>query len=131
MSATTSGNIFLDEMIKTIPAARVEGMKMAAHIVWDAAMVVLSENVLAIVCFLLFIFAVAMLKAMTGRWGMLGSFLYNFLYFGTLLCIGLIWGPEVFIQDWFRVACTLALYPLCYLVTGKIIDTLGLRTNRL
>lgn len=126
MNATTSGNIFLDEMVQMLPGAIAEGMKIAAHIMWDAAMVVLSENTLAIVGFLLFIFVVAMLKAMMGRWGMLGSFMYNFLYFGILLVVGLIWGPEVFVHDAFRAACTVILYPICYWVTGRILDATGL-----
>jgi hypothetical protein len=64
---------------------------------------------------------------MMGRWGGLGSFLYNFFYFGILLVIGLISGSEVFVDDYFNVACAIILYPICYVLSGMILDKMRVR----
>jgi hypothetical protein len=67
---------------------------------------------------------------MMGRWGSLGSLLYNFFYFGTLYIIGLLWGPEIFVDDLFNAACAVVLYPACYLLVGYILERTGLKARR-
>jgi hypothetical protein len=104
-----------------------EGMKQAAQMLWGILMVFLKEHWFAVMIGLLLIFIVVTFKAMLGRWGSLGSFLYNFFYFGTLFVIGLIWGPEVFVNDIFHAACAVLLYPICYFLVGMILEKTGLR----
>lgn len=94
---------------------------------WDILLAFLLENWFWVLLALFILFIFVTLKAMMGRWGSLGSFLYNFLYFGILLIIGLIWGPEVFVDDYFNAACAVILYPICYVVTGMILDKMGVR----
>jgi hypothetical protein len=94
---------------------------------WDFAMPFLFEHWLMIMLFLLFIAAVALTKAMMGRWGMLGSVIYNFLYFGVLFLILLIWGTDFFANDLFKPLCTVILYPVCYRITGWILDRSGFK----
>lgn len=94
---------------------------------WGVLMGFLSVNWfwVLLVLFVLFIFVT--LKAMMGRWGSLGSFLYNFFYFGTLFVIGLIWGPGIFVNDYFNAACATILYPICYVLVGVTLDKMGVR----
>ena len=102
-------------------------MRQVAHLLWSALLVFLSAHALWVIAFIVVIFAVAILYALLGRWGLLGSVLYNTLYFGILFIVGLIWGPDVFISDAFHAACTVVLYPICFLVTGWILDWTGVK----
>lgn len=104
-----------------------EGNKQAAHWLWDGLQTFLIAHWLLFIGGLFLLFVIATFKAMMGRWGSLGSLLYNFFYFGTLYIIGLIWGPEVFVNDLFNAACAIILYPVCYLLVGWILDKTGLR----
>lgn len=110
------------EMVELMIRSFNDGMKLAAHMLWDILTSFLSEHWLAILVVLFVFFVAVTFKAMMSRWGSLGSFLYNLLYFGTLLVVGLIWGPEVFINDYFSAATTVILYPICYFLVGLVID---------
>lgn len=108
----------------------VEAPKEAARFLWyQILMPILHEHWLGIGIFIFLIFLVVTIKAMMGRWGALGSFLYNLLYFSILFIIGLIWGPEVFVSDWINFFTTLVLYPVCYWIVGCILDKTGLKTR--
>ena len=115
------------QMLDSISRGVEDGTKQAVHILWTALLSNLTAHWLVIIIILFAVFVALTLKAMMGRWGSLGSFIYNFLYFGTLLIIGLIWGPNVFLGDFFKAACTAILYPVCYLITGYILERTGLR----
>lgn len=104
-----------------------KGMKQGAHMLWDILIFFLKGHWLGFLILLFVIFISVTLKAMMGRWGGLGSFLYNLFYFGTLFIIGSIWGPEVFVNDYFNAACTVILYPICYYITGVILDGTGVQ----
>lgn len=107
-----------------------ESTKQTAHWIWDILIFFLKEYWLGVLLLIFVVFVYVTLKAMMGRWGSLGSFIYNFLYFGTLFVIGLIWGPEVFVNDFFNAACAIILYPICYIITGRIFDKFGVRRFR-
>lgn len=115
------------QMLDSISRGVEDGTKQAVHILWTTLLSNLTAHWLVIIIILFAVFVALTLKAMMGRWGSLGSFIYNFLYFGTLLIIGLIWGPDVFLGDFFKAACTAILYPVCYLITGYILERTGLR----
>jgi hypothetical protein len=119
------------DFAKEIINATEEGAKQGARMLWDIVLEILKAHPLAVTLILLAIIAIAMVKFMLGRWGMLGSVLYNFFYFGTLLAIGLIWGPGVFVSDFFSAACTLILYPICYFAVGIILDWIGVRRSKM
>ncbi len=129
MTATPTplGPDFTKQMINLLFNAMDEGTKQAARMLWSIFMSFLSQHWFAVMGLIFFIFIVVTLKAMLGRWGSLGSFLYNLFYFGTLFVIGLIWGPEVFVNDFFNAACAVILYPVCYIITGVILDKMGVR----
>lgn len=104
-----------------------KGTQQAARMLWSVLISILKEHWFAVISVLFLVLVAVTFKAMMGRWGSLGSFLYNALYFGTLFIIGLIWGPEIFVNDIFNAACTAILYPVCYLLVGYILDKTGLR----
>lgn len=108
--------------------AAEDGAKQAAHMLWSALLSFLAAHWLAVMFGLFIVFIVVTLKAMMGRWGSLGSFLYNFFYFGILFVVGLIWGPEVFLGNFFGAACAIILYPVCYWLSGVVMDRMGVAT---
>jgi hypothetical protein len=84
---------------------------------------------MTVIIFLAVVFAT--LKDMMERWGMWGSVLYNALYFGALLKIGLMWGPDIFVSNFFNTACTIAPYLICYLVIGIILNGIAVLSGRI
>ena len=116
---------FPKEVVGAFMNAIDDGTKQAARMLWSALMTFFAEHWIAVMIVFFLVFVFATLKAMMGRWGTLGSVLYNSLYFGILLVVGLIWGPDIFTSDIFNAACTVILYPICYLATGIILDKFG------
>lgn len=108
-------------MIELIPNAIEQGTKQAAEILWSVALSLLADHWLLLISIFFIMLIIATAKAIFGRWGMLGSVLYNFFYFGILFIIGMIWGSEVFVSDYFNFACTALLYPVCYFIVGLIL----------
>lgn len=108
----------------------VEAPKEVANILWYQVLIpTLKEHWLSIGVLFFIVFIIVTLKAMMGRWGSLGSFLYNLLYFSVLFIIGLIKGPEVFVSDWMNFFTALLLYPACYWIVGWILDKTGLKSR--
>ncbi len=128
MVATSTGLSNLpQQMIALIPAAIEEGNKQAARMLWGILQNFLLEHWFLSVGIFFLLFSIATLKAVLGRWGSLGSLLYNFLYFSSLYLAGLIWGPEIFVNDFFNAVCAAILYPSCYLLVRYILNKAGLR----
>jgi hypothetical protein len=126
MPTTTSPDIAavtIDRFIGALENGILDGIQM----VWDIVISLLKEHLLLIAVVLLILLSIAFFKAMMGRWGMLGSVLYNVLYGSALLLIGFIWGPEVFVNDYFNLLCAVLLYPICYLAVGAILNKIRVR----
>ncbi len=99
----------------------------AFRMIWDIGIAYLAQHWIAALIGLLAIFIVALIRAfVTGRWAMLGSVVYNYLYFGTLFLIGSIWGPELFANDYFKIVLVI-LYVICFILTGKFLSKIGVR----
>lgn len=122
------GPDFPKQLVDLVLSAADQIAKEVAHMLWSALLSFLAQHWLGAMGLLFFAFIIATVKAMMGRWGTLGSLLYNFIYFGILFVIGLIWGPEVFLNDIFKAACAMILYPVCYVAVGLILNRTGLRT---
>jgi len=120
---TSTLSVMIDALFKGIETAT----QQIARILWSALLSFLTAHWFAVLVAIFVIFVVALLKAMLGRWGSLGSFLYNLFYFGILFVIGLIWGSEVFVNNLFNAAVAIILYPICYFITGLILEKTGLR----
>lgn len=104
------------------------GTIQAYQLIWGLMIKpLLLAHWFSLLLLLLFLFIVLFFEAMMGKWGAFGSLTYNTLYFGALLAVILIWGVEVLVGDFFNFACAVILYPVCYLITGKIIDKFGFR----
>lgn len=126
MTPTTTPLLeFVQNMPTLILNAFEEGVKQGAHLLWSVLISTLQQHWRFLMAVFFLIFIVATLKAMIGQWGMLGSVLYNLFYFGTLFIVGLIWGPEVFLNDYFNAACSIILYPVCYFLVGWILRKTG------
>lgn len=116
-----------NQLIPKILNAISEGTKKAYKMLWDIFMSHMSGHWLELFSILFVIFIFLLLWALVTRhWGSLGSFLYNFFYFGTLLLIGWTVGPEFFANDYFKIFLVL-LYIVCYFLVGKIIKGFGFR----
>lgn len=129
MTPTTTplGPDFPKQVVNLLMDSIEKGTLQAAQMLWEILLAFLSENWFWVLLTLFVLFVFVTLKAMMGRWGSLGSFLYNFFYFGTLFVIGLIWGPSVFVNDYFNAACAVILYPICYVLVGATLDKMGVR----
>lgn len=118
---TATSTFSPDNVVPLLLESIEQGTKDAANMLWSLLLSYVSEHWLVIGLVLFAIFIAVTIKAMFGRWGALGSFLYNLLYFGTLFVVGLVFGPEVFIGNWFGFFTAVVLYPVCYLFVGLII----------
>ena len=116
------GPDFVKELIPRIIEEVGIATAKAFHIIWDAGMTYLAEHWIAVIIGLFLIFAIAFIRAfVTGCWAMLGSVVYNYPYFGTLFIVGLIFGPEVFANDYFKIVLAI-LYVACFILTGKFLS---------
>src|ERR1700739_2425359 len=104
-TTTPFGPDFVKELIPWLMAQIGDATAHAYRIIWDAFITLLWQHwVITIVVLVLILVAATIRAVTTGRWGWLGSVLYNYLYFGTLFVVGLIWGPEIFANDYFEIA---------------------------
>lgn len=129
-SSTAVGTDYPKEMVEMMIQSSEGGSKWAARMLWDVLITFLVENWVWVFLGLFAVFILVSFKATLGRWGSLGSFLYNFFYFGTLFVFGLIWGPEIFTEDIFNAACAVILYPICFFLVRFILDKTRLRRPR-
>lgn len=131
ISTTTQfGSSFAKDLIITIIEKSDEVTKKIYQALWHALLSFLAAHLFIVITVLAVIFFIAIGDyIITGRWRMLGSVLYNYLYFGVLLVIGLIWGSDIFVSDIFHLACTAILYPICYLVTRAFLNVTGIRRH--
>jgi uncharacterized membrane protein (DUF106 family) len=125
-TTTPFGPDFYKDLIAQMFKAVDDGTKMLYQLLWDELISFLVQHWLLTVTFLLAILIYAFIRALAGRWGMLGSVLYNYFYFGTLFTIGLIWGPKVFADDYFKIALVI-LYVICFLLVGQILRKTGVK----
>ena len=121
------GPDFVKELIPWMFARIGEETAKAFRMFWDIGMTYLAQHWVVVLVGLFVIFVVALIRAfITGRWAMLGSVVYNYLYFGTLFLIGTIWGPELFANDYFKIVLVI-LYVVCFILTGKFLSQIGVR----
>jgi hypothetical protein len=98
-----------------------DGTKQLIQLYWSVLTSFLTEYRIAVTVVIFLTVVFATLKDMTERWGMWGCVLYNTIYFGALLKIGLMWGPDIFVSNFFNAVCTVVPYLVCYLVIGIIL----------
>jgi hypothetical protein len=105
-----------------------DGTKMAYRAGWHSLLAFLSTHLIAVLLTLLLILFVAIAVYLTsGRWAMLGSVLYWYLYFGIIFLIGQIAGTDFFVSDFFHLLSGVALNPICYFTVRIILNKTGIR----
>lgn len=114
-------------MIESAIKALENGIIGGVNLAWIWFLEILKRNWVFIFTIFSIILFIATIKAMIGRWGTLGSILYNMFYFGTLFILGLVFGPQIFLDDIFKMICTVILYPICYWLVGLILNKINLR----
>ncbi len=113
-------------MLKIYDDAQVQAYRM----IWNVVMSFLAQNLLLVISLLVLVLLLALAEwRITGRWGFLGYVLYHYIYAGALLLIDLIFGPNVFANDYFEVVFAL-LYICGFLITRMILKSLGVRFYR-
>jgi len=129
MIATTTplGTDFVKEIVSMFIKTINDSQLYWARIFWSEFLLFLGKHWIPILAILIILIIIAIIKALMGYWGMLGSILYHYLYYGILLIIGLIWGADIFVSDLFHEICTIILYPVCYVLVRIILDKTGLR----
>ena len=109
-------------LLDTIQEATIKDIK----IMWNWAMSYFLANLWIVIGILLIVLVYALFRAFMGHWWVLGSVLYNYLYWGSLLIIGLIFGPEIFAGTYIDIGLFI-LYVLCYIAVGKILKKIGVQ----
>lgn len=122
-----TGPNFAKELVTGMLSMYDKALRSVYHSAWDIFMSTIKEHWLLILSILLGLLIISIIIALMGRWGFFGSLMYNYLYFGVLFILGLIKGPEVFLNEYFEFFCILLLYPVCYKIVGIILDKLNLR----
>ena len=110
--------------LNTIQEATIKDIQIA----WSWAMSYLLAHLWIVISILLIVLVYAVFRAFMGHWWVLGSVLYNYLYWGSLLIFGLIWGPEIFASTYVDIGLFI-LYVLCYVAVGRILNKTGLREH--
>lgn len=129
MTATSTpfGQEFYKSLIDQMFQAVDFGTKMAAHMLWDGLINFLVHDWLLVLGILTFFLLISIIEfVLTGRWAMLGSVLYNYLYYGILFLIGLIFGPEIFTNDWADLLFFI-VYAISFTWVGIILTRTGIR----
>lgn len=125
-NSTSTSLFIIDKLYKAI--SEVQSNMFQAF--WNFLMNFFSKNWVFLLWVLFIIFVVALIRAILGRWGMLGSVLYNYIYFGILFILGLVFSPSIFNNIFFDLVCFI-LYIVCYRIVGLILDYFGLHKKRL
>ena len=129
MGSTTPpfGPEFVKELIPWFFNMIDESTKQAYRMIWSYLVEYLKVHwgfvIIALVSVLLFAIAEYFI---TGRWKTLGRVLYSYIYWGIVFVITLMFGPEVFANDWFKIVLVL-VYGLSFWLVGKILKKAQIR----
>lgn len=130
MNASTSQPTTLDfpkQVVEMFLNVIDESTRKAYRMIWDGIIQIITEHWGWIILILIGFLVIAIMNYfVTGRWAMLGSILYNYLYAGFLFLVALVFGPEVFANDWFKIVLFI-VYVICFVLVGKILKKVGIR----
>lgn len=120
------GPEFWKYIIDTVLKAMDDSKMEAIQILWGHLLSFLSIHWGIALLYLTGLLILSFIIALVGRWGMFGSVAYHYLHLGTLFIIGLIFGPNIFANNYFELL-NLVIYICSFRAVGVIIDSLGLR----
>lgn len=128
-TSTPFGPDFVKELIPWMFQIFDEATRKAYHMLWDMLIAFLVANwgwvLVGLVVILLFAFFEYLA---TGRWATLGSVLYTYIYYGFLFLAGLVFGPELFANDWIKLLL-LVVYVVSFLWVRMILNGTGIRKH--
>lgn len=130
MNATTSplGPDFIKEALETLMNGVAEATAHTYRVFWEMLLSFLAQHWLGTLAVLLAILGCAILRYLiTGSWRVLGSVLYNYVYFFFMFLIGLMGGPELYANDYFPIVATI-VYIISFSIVGFILLTTGVRS---
>jgi signal transduction histidine kinase len=107
---------FLQKILEQIPASAAGLTKQFAEAMWLSVQPYWPY--LAIGLFVLLF--ISTIRAMFGKWGVLGSLLYHIIYFGILGIIVWIKGWEILFNPLFDLI-SFVIYRLAYMLVGLIL----------
>jgi len=126
-TTTPFGSDFYKDLVHMIFQAIDDGTKMAVHMLWDVLIYFLVHDWPLVLGILTFFLVIAVIEWLTtGRWAMLGSVLYNYFYYGILFLIGLIFGPDIFTNDWADLLF-FVVYAVSFTWVGILLTRIGIR----
>lgn len=124
------GTNFAKDLVSMFLNSIDQGTRQAYHMLWDILMTFLSQNLLWVAVFMVMILVFAFLEyLMTGRWANLGSVLYSYTYYGIILFVGLVFGPEIFANDWVDLILFI-VYIISFLWVRILLNRSGIRRGR-
>lgn len=126
-TSTPFGPDFVKELIPWMLQIFDDATKRAYHMMWDILINFLTEHWLLVIGVLTFFLILAVVEYFTtGHWAMLGRVLYSYIYYGILFLIGLIFGPEIFANDWIDLLL-FTVYVVSFIWVGMILNKTGIR----
>lgn len=116
---------FVKQLIETIFNSLQTGIVWAIKFIWDLTTSFLLNHWVIVIITLFVVLVYAVFKALMGQRWLLGHVLYNYFYWGLILLIGIIFGPEIFAGTYVEIF-TFILYIICYIVVGRILTKIKL-----
>lgn len=104
-----------------------KGTLDAYRIIWSVIKNFAFEHWIGILLTIFCLYVIAIIKFLvTGRWGMLASLTYRFLYLSGLFVIALIFGSDIFANQWFDIVLVF-LYVACFEAVGHLLRKSGIK----
>lgn len=126
-TSTPFGPDFYKSLVDMMMQASAEGTKIAVEMIWNALIYFLIHDWVLVLALITFFLAIAIFEfLLTGRWAMLGSVLYNYIYYGFLFLLGSIFGPDIFANDWIDLILFI-VYAISFTLVGVILNKTGVR----
>lgn len=118
---------FLKDLVPSMIKSFENGTIQAYKILWSIFMEFLSQNWGWVIALLAMILVFAFVEYLiTGRWTNLGSVLYSYIYYGILFIIGLIFGPEIFANNWIDLIL-FVVYGISFIWVRGLLSRSGIR----
>lgn len=127
MTATSTPVDMVIGIVSQIPQLFDNALKGAYRMMWDLLINFLTHNWLLVLGLLTLFLVLAIIELfLTGRWAMLGRVLYSYTYYGILFLVGLVFGPEIFANDWVALLLLL-VYAVSFVWVGVVLNRTGIR----
>lgn len=115
------------QMVQTLFDSVEKGTIWAYRIIFDSIKKFIAINWKAFVIFLIVVLLIAVSDyLLTRKWRTLGRVLYSYIYWGTIFLIALLFGPEIFANDFVDILLFI-IYIISFLFVGKLLKLFGIK----